>query len=96
MRAFTWPKALKRRSKPRVAILFYLPAYSPDFNPIEQLFAKLKSMLRKIAAYSLKQTAYTVDSLCKAIASSLTEITRSECAAYLANSGYGQSYRETL
>jgi putative transposase len=66
------------------AILFYLPAYSPDFNPIEQLFAKLKSMLRKIAAYSLKQTAYTVDSLCKAIASSLTEITRSECAAYLA------------
>jgi len=78
------------------AILFYLPAYSPDFNPIEQLFAKLKSMLRKIAAYSLKQTAYTVDSLCKAIASSLTEITRSECAAYLANSGYGQSYRETL
>jgi len=65
------------------AILFYLPAYSPDFNPIEQLFAKLKSMLRKIAAYSLKQTAYTVDSLCKAIASSLTEITRSECAAYL-------------
>ena len=78
------------------AILFYLPAYSPDFNPIEQLFAKLKSMLRKIAAYSLKQTAYTVDSLCKAIASSLTEITRSECAAYLANSGYGQSYREPL
>src|SRR6516225_11745363 len=51
------------------AILFYLPAYSPDFNPIEQLFAKLKSMLRKIAAYSLKQTAYTVDSLCKAIVS---------------------------
>jgi transposase len=80
----------------RGAILFYLPAYSPDFNPIEQLFAKLKSMLRKIAAYSLKQTAYTVDSLCQAIASSLTEITRSECAAYLANSGYVQSYREIL
>jgi transposase/arginine repressor len=47
----------------RGAMLFYLPAYSPDFNPIEQLFAKLKSMLRKIAAYSLKQAAYTVDSL---------------------------------
>ena len=46
----------------RGAILFYLPAYSPDLNPIEQLFAKLKSMLRKIAAYSLKQAAYTVDS----------------------------------
>jgi transposase len=71
----------------RGAILFYLPAYSPDLNPIEQLFAKLKSMLRTIAAYSLKQAAYTVDSLCAAIASSLTKISRSECAAYLANSG---------
>jgi transposase len=80
----------------RGAILFYLPAYSPDLNPIEQLFAKLKSMLRKIAAYSLKQAAYTVDSLCAAIASSLTKITRAECAAYLANSGLDQSYRETL
>ena len=80
----------------RGAIPFYLPAYSPDLNPIEQLFAKLKSMLRKIAAYSLKQAAYTVDSLCAAIASSLIKITRSECAVYLANSGYGQSYRETL
>ena len=72
----------------RGAIPFYLPAYSPDLNPIEQLFAKLKSMLRKIAAYSLKQAAYTVDSLCAAIASSLTKISRSECAAYLTNSGY--------
>jgi len=80
----------------RGAIPFYLPAYSPDLNPIEQLFAKLKSMLRKIAAYFLKQAAFTVDSLCEAIASSLPQISRSECAAYLANSGYGQPYRETL
>jgi transposase len=42
----------------RGAIPFYLPAYSPDLNPIEQLFAKLKSILRKIAAYSLKQAAF--------------------------------------
>src|SRR6266496_4946780 len=68
----------------RGAILFYLPAYSPDLNPIEQLFAKLKSMLRKIAAYSLKNSAFTVDSLCKAVASCLREISRSECAAFLA------------
>ncbi len=80
----------------RGAIPFYLPAYSPDFNPIEQLFAKLKAMLRKIAAYSLKKSAFTIDSLCKAIASCLHEISRSECAAFLANSGYGQSNRETL
>ena len=80
----------------RGAIAFYLPAYSPDLNPIEQLFAKLKSMLRKIAAYSLKQAAFTVDTLCEAIASCLPQISRSECSAYLANSGYGQSNRETL
>src|SRR5712691_9860126 len=80
----------------RGAILFYLPAYSPDLNPIEQLFAKLKAMLRKIAAYSLKNSAFTIDSLCKAIASCLREISRSECAAFVVNSGYGQPNRETL
>jgi hypothetical protein len=53
-------------------------------------------MLRKIAAYSLKNAAFTIDSLCKAIASCPGEISRSECAAYLANSGYGQPSREKL
>jgi transposase len=72
----------------RGAIPFYLPAYSPDLNPIEQLFSKLKSMLRKIAAYSLKNTAFTIDSLCQAVATCLRVIPRSECAAFLANSGY--------
>ena len=80
----------------RDATPFYLPAYSPDLNPIEQLFSKLKAMLRKIAAYSLKNSAFTIDSLCKAIASCLREISRSECAAFLTNSGYGQPNREAL
>src|SRR6266404_9963276 len=41
-----------------------IPAvYSPDLNPIEQLFAKLKALLRKIASYTLKNTAFTVRSL---------------------------------
>jgi hypothetical protein len=57
----------------RGATLFYIPAYSPDFNPIEQFFAKLKSILRKIAAYTLKGIAFTVDRLCKAIASCLDQ-----------------------
>jgi transposase len=78
------------------AIPFYLPPYSPDFNPIEQLFAKLKSMLRKIATYSLKGVGFTFETLCSGINSCLAEIPRSECAAYLINSGYGQPYRETL
>jgi transposase len=80
----------------RGAIPFYLPAYSPDFNPIEQLFSKLKAMLRKIAAYSLKNSAFTINSLCKAISSCLREISQFECAAFLANSGYCQPNREML
>src|SRR5471032_3329055 len=66
----------------RGAIPFYLPAYSPDLNPIEQLFAKLKALLRKVAAYTLKNAAFTVRSLCKAVASCLNQISRTECAAY--------------
>jgi transposase len=80
----------------RGAIPFYLPAYSPDLNPIEQLFSKLKSMLRKIAAYSLKHSAFTINTLCKAVASCLRKIPRSECASFLANSGYSQPIREAL
>ena len=39
----------------RGARVFYLPPYSPDFNPIEQLFAKLKSFLRKAKARTIEQ-----------------------------------------
>jgi len=65
------------------AMLRYLPAYSPDLNPIEQVFAKLKAALRKAAAR-------TFDALIKAIAQALEDVTPHECANYLANSGYGR------
>jgi transposase len=78
------------------AIPVYLPAYSPDLNPIEQIFAKLKAILRKVAAYALKGAAYSINSLCKTIAACLDEISRAECTAYLANAGYGQPKRKTL
>ena len=55
----------KKPIEARGAIAFYLPSYSPDLNPIEQLFAKLKALLRKVAAYSLKNGALSVRSLCK-------------------------------
>ncbi len=80
----------------RGATLYYLPPYSPDFNPIEQLFSKLKAMLRKIAAYFLKHTSFTIRNLCKAVAFCLAKISKTECAAFLASSGYGQPYREML
>jgi transposase len=57
----------------RGAIPFYLPAYSPDLNPIEQLFAKLKALLRKVAAYTLKNSAFTIRSLCKTVARCLNQ-----------------------
>src|SRR5262252_7695010 len=65
----------------RGARVFDLPPYSPDFNPIEQLFAKLKSFLRKAKAR-------TVERLWKAVASFLKTVSKGECKAYLANSGY--------
>jgi transposase len=77
-------EAIERRG----AILIYLPAYSPDFNPIEQFFAKLKSVLRKFAAYTLKGAAYSIERLCKTIAACLDGISHAECTAYFAHSGY--------
>ncbi|MGC2834760.1 MAG: IS630 family transposase [Methylocella sp.] len=65
----------------RGARAIFLPAYSPDLNPIEQLFARLKSFLRKMKAR-------TVDELWRAISSFLKEVSKDECKAYLANSGY--------
>jgi transposase len=63
------------------AELRYLPPYSPDLNPIEQFFAKLKALLRKAAAR-------TIDALVAAIADALTAISPQECQNYLANQGY--------
>jgi transposase len=65
----------------RGARAVFLPAYSPDLNPIEQLFARLKSFLRKMKAR-------TVEELWRAIASFLKGVSKEECKAYLANSGY--------
>jgi hypothetical protein len=63
------------------ASLLYLPPYAPDFNPIEQAFAKLGALLRKAAAR-------TVDALWTAIASVLDAFPPEECANYFTNSGY--------
>jgi transposase len=63
------------------AKLLYLPPYSPDFNPIEKAFAKLKALLRKAAAR-------TVDELWAAIAEALKAFTPKECENYFVSSGY--------
>ena len=63
------------------ATLLYLPPYSPDFNPIEQAFSKLKAHLRKAAAR-------TVDDLWAATTEVLKTFTATECMNYFVNSGY--------
>lgn len=63
------------------AELRYLPPYSPDLNPIEQAFAKLKALIRKAAER-------TKDGLWNAIGKLLHLFPPAECANYLVNSGY--------
>ena len=63
------------------AHLRYLPAYSPDFNPIEQAFAKLKALLRSAAARSIPD-------LWAAIRDAFTRFKPDECRNYLAAAGY--------
>jgi transposase len=63
------------------ATLRYLPPYSPDFNPIENAFAKLKALLRKAAAR-------TLDDLWDVIGDILPEFTAAECANYFTAAGY--------
>ena len=66
----------------RGAWMLFLPAYSPDLNPIEMAFAKLKAHLRKTAAR-------TIDDLWKAIGNICKLFTTEECANYFAAAGYG-------
>jgi transposase len=63
------------------ATVLYLPPYSPDFNPIENAFAKLKALLRKAAERR-------VDALWRAIAQAIEMFTPQECQNYFANTGY--------
>jgi transposase len=68
----------------RGASIRFLPSYSPDLNPIEQLFAKLKALIRALAPRSR-------EALFQAIGYALEQVSPSECANYLANAGYAQS-----
>lgn len=68
----------------RGATLVYLPPYSPDLNPIEQFFSKLKAILRKAAPRS-------IECLRTSIRSCLELVPSKECAAFLAHAGYGST-----
>lgn len=63
------------------ASLLYLPPYSPDFNPIEMAFSKLKALLRKAAAR-------TMDALWATAAEAIEQFQPNECINYFAAAGY--------
>jgi transposase len=76
--------AIRKAIRNAGARLFLLPKYSPDLNPIEQVFAKLKHLLRKAAGR-------TQQAVCAAIGELLGSYTPEECASYFKNSGYEQA-----
>jgi transposase len=66
------------------ATVMYLPPYSPDMNPIEQMFAKIKALLRKAMER-------TIDNLWQRIGALLDTVTAEECANYFSNAGYAST-----
>ena len=77
-------KAVRQAIRAAGAKLIFLPKYSPDLNPIEQVFAKLKQLLRNAAAR-------TIETLTAAVGELLGAFTATECANYFANSGYART-----
>ena len=74
-------KAVRRAIRAAGAKLFFLPPYSPDLNPIEQVFAKLKTLLRKAAERTVETTWRRIGAL-------LQCFTPAECTNYIRNAGY--------
>ena len=77
-------KAVRQLIRSAGARLLFLPPYSPDLNPIEQVFAKLKTLLRKAAPRSIDATWHRIGFL-------LDAFPPDECANYLRNSGYASA-----
>ncbi len=77
-------QAVRRLIRAAGAKLFFLPRYSPDLNPIEQVFSKLKTLLRKADERSIEATWKQIGAL-------LDRFTPQECANYLANAGYAST-----
>ena len=77
-------RAVRAAIRAAGAHLLFLPPYSPDLNPIEQVFAKLKHLLRKAGAR-------TADAVTAAIGILLDTFVPQECANYLTNAGYAST-----
>ncbi len=77
-------KAVRQAIRAAGARLLFLPPYSPDLNPIEQVFAKLKHLMRKAAERTVETTWRRIGKL-------LDSFSANECANYFVNSGYAST-----
>jgi transposase len=75
------PKRIRELIEQQDCELLYLPAYSPDYNPIEEAFAKIKNLLRKAAARSK-------EALVEAIAAALSAVTAQDVRGFFEHAGY--------
>jgi transposase len=75
------PRRIRELIEERGCELLYLPAYSPDYNPIEEAFAKMKNLLRKAAARSK-------EALLEAIGAALSAITAADARGFFEHAGY--------
>jgi transposase len=75
------PKRIRQLIEQQGCELLYLPAYSPDYNPIEEAFAKIKDLLRKAAARSK-------EALVEAIGAALCAVTAEDARGYFEHAGY--------
>jgi transposase len=77
-------QAVRRAIRDAGAHRLLLPPYSPDLNPIEQAFAKLKTLLRKA-------DERTIEAVWKRIGSLLDQFSSDECMSYIKHAGYGST-----
>jgi transposase len=77
-------QAIRRAIRAVGAKLLFLPPYSPDLNPIEQVFAKLKTLLRKAGERTVEATWRTIGDL-------LDRFAPQECSNYICNAGYASA-----
>jgi transposase len=75
------PKRIRELIEQRGCELLYLPAYSPDLNPIEEAFAKIKNLVRKA-------TARTKEALVEAIGAALSAVTAADVRGFFEHAGY--------
>ena len=75
------PQRIRELIEQQGCELVYLPAYSPDYNPLEEAFAKIKNLLRKASAR-------TKEALVEAIGAALSEISAQDARGFFEHAGY--------